>query len=102
MNPHQAGARPWPRLAVAPQRISLVLLLVVGAGLGCVRTTSIGRAEGPPDAHADGDTDARPDSDATTAPDLRTDATVDQGPIVGGGKDAAADASDGPDAADAP
>jgi hypothetical protein len=96
MNPQPVGA-PSPLLGVQLRRISLVFLLVIGGGLGCVRTTSIGRADNPPDAHADRVTDAVADSDATTAPDVRTDAAVDQGPIVGGGHDGA----DGPDAADA-
>jgi len=57
-------------------------LLVVGAGLGCVRTTSIGRASSSTDAQL---------------ADAGTDTSVDMGPIIGGGRDAATDGADDAD-----
>jgi hypothetical protein len=88
----------WDRALL---QLSVGLLLAVGAGVGCVRTTSIGRASAPTDAHADRDTGAAADGDATLASDAHADTALDRGPIIGGGQDAPTDGPDGPDDQDA-
>lgn len=83
------------------------LLVTAGAGLGCMRTTSLGRANGQVDAQADAPTDspanrdgAPEDRDAPSASDAPAD-MLREAPIIGGGRDATTDGVDGPTADDA-
>jgi hypothetical protein len=85
----------------------LWLLVTAVAELGCMRTTSLGRANGQVDAQADASTDAHADRDgapddrdATAAPDAPADMPR-EAPIIGGGRDASADGVDGPTTDDA-
>jgi len=103
------GRPGWGR---SPRRGLVGVLLVIAAGLGCGRTTSLGRATlatdaatngetGSTDADADRDTDdAATDRGVTPTGDARADMPFDTGPIIGNGRDAATDGPDAPDAAD--
>jgi hypothetical protein len=91
-----------------------VWLFAAIAGLGCMRTTSLGHATAAADAQADADASSAdgpseprdrdgatsPDSDAAPIPDAPADLPR-EAPIIGGGRDASSDGTDGPDAADA-
>jgi hypothetical protein len=86
-----------------------VVSLVIGAGPGCVRTTSLGRATAPLDApveRRDATTDRQADGgrdDARPEVEPQVDAAADSGPIVGGGRDGPSEGDDSaPGAGDGP
>lgn len=100
--PFSCLMRAWPR-ASQVVRLTAVPLVVMTLGTGCVRTTSLGPAattdaeaeqrDTPADRPGDGGTE---DASAEHQPqvDVRLiDTAVDQGPIVGVGRDASSDAS---------
>jgi hypothetical protein len=71
------------------------LLLAVALAQGCDRTTSLGRSGIPSDGPVERGTHDAVDDQRPPATDAQVDAHVDQGPIVGGGRDAIGTDGDG-------